>query len=420
MAQLAINGGEKVLKKPLSRVSNIGVEEEEAAVRVIRSGVLSDYVGVPGEFFLGGKEVRAFEQLMCETFKVKHAVSVNSATSALHSAIVALGIGPGDEVIVSPYTMSASATAILMNGAVPIFADIEEDTYCLDPKSVEERITARTKAIMVVNLFGGVARFDELKAVADKHSLRIIEDNAQSPGAIYKGQYAGTLADIGVFSFNVHKVIQSGEGGVLVTNDDEYAIRAQMSRNHGEVYADLVGSVTNKAIFGSNYRMTELHAAICAEQLKKIDFLNDKRLLLVDRLTKGLVGIPGMVLPTVLPDTKHVFYVYPIRLTQEFPIARDRFVDAMAAEGFPLSKGYVKPIYLLKIFQERTAFNKTHFPFDYGKDVRYPRGLCPVTERLYEREFTFTAICQHPYTNREIDLFVTAVRKILDHKEELL
>ncbi|MEK7584790.1 MAG: aminotransferase class I/II-fold pyridoxal phosphate-dependent enzyme, partial [Patescibacteria group bacterium] len=185
MAQLAINGGEKVLKKPLSRVSNIGVEEEEAAVRVIRSGVLSDYVGVPGEFFLGGKEVRAFEQLMCETFKVKHAVSVNSATSALHSAIVALGIGPGDEVIVSPYTMSASATAILMNGAVPIFADIEEDTYCLDPKSVEERITARTKAIMVVNLFGGVARFDELKAVADKHSLRIIEDNAQSPGAIY-------------------------------------------------------------------------------------------------------------------------------------------------------------------------------------------------------------------------------------------
>ncbi len=233
--KLAVNGRKQpVLKKPFPPVYNIGKEEIEAVVRLMKKGPLSDFVGARGKYFLGGREVKRLEAMFCKKFRIKHAVSFNSATTALHAAIAALGIGPGDEVIVPPYTMSASATSILMNGAVPIFADIDEKTFCIDPRSIEKRITRNTKAIMVVNLFGGLCDLEEILKIAKKHKLKVIEDNAQAPGALYKGKYAGTIGDIGVFSFNVHKTIQAGEGGVLVTNNKEYAFRAQLARNHGE------------------------------------------------------------------------------------------------------------------------------------------------------------------------------------------
>src|SRR3989338_3232363 len=197
-AALAIQGGTPVLKNPLPTPYFIGTQEITAATKLLKQGPLSDYVGAPGAYFLGGKHVRSLEAAFVKTFKIKHAVSFNSATTALHGAIVALGIGPGDEVIVSPYTMCASATAILMNGAVPVFADIDEKTFCIDPVSVRKRITPQTKAIMVVNLFGGPADFDELKKIAKEFNLKIIEDNAQSPGAKYKDKYNATIGDIGV------------------------------------------------------------------------------------------------------------------------------------------------------------------------------------------------------------------------------
>src|SRR3989344_3803776 len=235
---LAINGGKPVMAKPLPAVHIMDKEEIAAVSRVIRGGPLSGFAGVHNDRFFGGKEVRVFEAEFAKKFKIKHAVSFNSATTALHGAIVALGIGPGDEVIVPPYTMSASATAVLMNGAVPIFADIDERTFCLDAKSVRMRITKNTKAIMAVNLFGQAADFEPLLALAKEHNLKLIEDNAQAPAAKWRGRYAGTIGDVGVFSFNFHKTMQSGEGGILVTNNDAYALRAQLCRNHGESVVD--------------------------------------------------------------------------------------------------------------------------------------------------------------------------------------
>lgn len=422
--KLALFGGKPVLSKPLPAIHNIGNAEAQAAMRVIKRGPLSGFLGTWSKGFFGGEEVLALEKQMCDMFGVKHAVSFNSATTALHAAIVALGIGPGDEVIVPPYSMSASATAILMNGAVPIFADIDERTFCIDPRSVRERITPRTKAIMVVNLFGGAADFDELLKIANEHNLKIIEDNAQSQMGTFKGKLTGTIGDIGIFSFNVHKTMQTGEGGILVTAHKTYALRAQLARNHGEVAADSIPDYDAGPIFGSNYRMSEILAAMARIQLKKLAFLNKKRIALARRLTRELKKIPGIEPPYVDPRVGHVYYRYPIKINElVLGISRNTLAEAMTAEGFPMPKSYVKPIYLLRVFQEKKAFNNTDFPFGkstyYDGNPDYSKGICPVVERLEEKELTLTDVCQHPRTKEHVDLFVRALKKVLAHKNEL-
>jgi len=420
--KLAILGGKPILNKPFDPVYNISKKEIESLIKLLGKGPLSDFVGITGDKFLGGKQVRKLEFLFCKKFGSRFAVTFNSATTALQAAVASLEIGPGDEVIVPPYTMSASATSILANGAVPVFADIDEDNFCVDPTSIEKVISSRTKAIMIVNLFGNPADFDQILKIAKKYKLKTIEDNAQAPGAQYKGKYTGTIADVGVFSFNVHKVIQIGEGGVLVTNNKHSAYRAQLVRNHGEIVADEDPNYHLGPVMGNNFRMSEIHALLGYYQLKKLDFLNEKRLDLVNHLRSKLADIEGFILPKEDKDKKHVYYVFPIKIDEnKLGISRNLFVEAMAAEGFPMSKGYVKPIYLLKLFQEKHVFNQTHFPFDYdGYNTNYDRGLCPVTERLYEKELTFTDICQHPRTYRQIDLFFDAVNKVLQCKLELL
>lgn len=419
--KLAILGGKPILEKPFDPIYNIGKKEIESLVKLLGKGPLSDFVGVTGDKFLGGVQVRKLEFLFCEKFGSRFAVTFNSATTALQAAVASLGIGPGDEVIVPPYTMSASATSILANGAVPVFADIDEDNFCVDPASIEKVISSRTRAIVIVNLFGNPADFDQIPKIAKKYKLQTIEDNAQAPGAKYKGKYTGTIADVGVFSLNAHKVIQVGEGGVLVTNNKNYAYRAQLVRNHGEVVANENPNYQLGPVMGSNFRMSEIHALLGYHQLEKLDFLNEKKLNLVNHLRSKLAGIVGFILPKEDRDKKHVYYVFPIKVDEnKLGLSRDMFVDAMTAEGFLMSKGYVKPIYLLKIFQEKQVFNQTHFPFDYdGCNPNYDKGLCPVTERMYEKELTFTDICQYPRTYRQIDLFSDAVHKVIENIEQL-
>ena len=181
-----------------------------------------------------------------------------------------MGIGPGDEVITTPYTMSATTSAILMTGAVPIFADIEDETFGLDPESVLANITPQTKGILVVNLFGHPARLQALREIADRHQLFLIEDNAQAPDAECGGRKTGTIGDIGVFSFNRHKVMQSGEGGVLVTDDEDLMTKAALVRNHGECVVDGLGVRDIVNTVGLNYRMTEMEAAVAREQFRKM------------------------------------------------------------------------------------------------------------------------------------------------------
>jgi len=420
---LALLGGKPIRSEPLPAYNTIGAAEKAAVMEVLASGELSGFVASPGDHFWGGRQVRALERAFRERFGVKHAIAVNSATSGLHCAVAAMGVGPGDEVIVPPYTMSASATAILMTGAVPVFADIEDKHFCLDPAAVEAAITPCTRGIMAVNLFGHPAPLPALREIADRRGLFLIEDNAQAPGAICQGRFTGTIGDMGVFSFNRHKTLQSGEGGVIVTNDEKLALKAALVRNHGEAVAaalelaDLVNAV------GVNYRMTEMEAAVARVQFSRLDELTAPRVALAKRLDAGLGKLPGLTPPAVAPGCSHVYYFYVMKYdAQATGIPRDLFAEAVRAEGFPLRAGYVKPIYLEPLYQRRIAFGAQGFPFTANPrnaELSYAKGLCPVTERLQEREILLTNITYPPLTEADMDAFVAACAKVLENRDAL-
>lgn len=420
---LALLGGNPVNATPFPPYNTIGAEEKAAVMAVLDSGELSGFVATPNDQFWGGARVRALESAFRERFGSKHAIAVNSATSGLHCAVAAMGVGPGDEVIVPPYTMSASATVILFTGAVPIFADIEDSTFCLDPAAVEAAITPRTRGIMAVNLFGHPARLAELQAIAKRHSLFLVEDNAQAPGALCDGRPAGTIGDAGVFSFNRHKTMQCGEGGIVLTNNDRIAQKVALIRNHGEVVVEQMGveDIVNTA--GLNYRMTEMEAAVAGVQFGKLDSLNEARVALANRLTHGLSQFPGITTPAVRENCSHVFYFYVMRYDEaQTGIPRDLFCKAVQAEGIPLRAGYVKPLYLEPLYQRKICFGKSGFPFTASSrnaDISYQRGLCPTTERLQDREIMLTNAIYPPLTDADIDRFVEAVGKVLANRDAL-
>ena len=366
MSKLAIRGGEPLRKDPFPTYHSIGEEEKGAVLGVLDSQVLSDYLGTWSDKFYGGERVRALEADWAEYFGVKHAISVNSATSGLYAAAGAAGVGPGDEVIVAPYTMIASATAALVYGAIPVFADIDPDIFCISPESIRERLTPYTKAIIVVDLFGHPADMDEIMQIAAENDLHVIEDAAQAPGALYHGRKAGTLADMGVFSLNYHKTIHTGEGGIVVTDDDELAERVRLIRNHAEVVVGNKGTTNLVNMVGFNYRMTEIEAAIGREQLKKLEGLLVPRIEAADFLTERLQSFPGIKTPVVKPGIRHGYYLYSIKYDQtKTGVSRETFVEALNAEGIPMVPGYVKPIYLEPIYQKRIAFGNDGYPFTY-------------------------------------------------------
>jgi len=419
MAILAINGGRPVRDTPFPDYVTIGEEEKRAVIEVLDGKVLSQFLGTWSPDFYGGRRVQALERAWESYFGVKHAVSVNSATSGLYAAVGAAGVGPGDEVIVSPYTMSASATAALVYGAIPVFADIDQDTFCLSPQSIRSLITPYTKAIIVVDIFGHPAAMNEIMDIAKEHNIVVIEDAAQAPGAKYHGRYAGTLAHMGVFSLNYHKTIHCGEGGIVVTDDADLAERLQLIRNHGEAVVKGKGVNNIVNMVGFNYRMTEIEAAIASEQLKKLENLVQKRNDAADFLGEKLLKFPGITPPKVMPSIKHGYYVYPIRYDSEkIGIPRDVFVAAVNAEGIPFAAGYVEPLYLQPMYQKRIAFGYDGFPFTYsgykGK-VSYERGICPVTERMHYHELIYTNVCHANTTESDLEDVITAIDKVLSN-----
>lgn len=424
MEKLAILGGKKTREKPFVNYAIMGKEEKKRVNDVLETGILSGFVAKAGENFLGGKEVREFETLIKEYFGIRFAITVNSGTAALHIAIGACEVGPGDEVIVTPYTMSASATSIMMSNAIPVFVDIEEKTFCMDAKKIEEAITPRTKAVVVVHLFGCSANMDEIMKIAKKHNLYVIEDCAQALGATYKGKFVGTIGDIGIFSLNQHKTITCGEGGFAITNNEKLALRMQLIRNHGEVIVEEMNINGINGIVGYNYRMIEIEAAVSIGQFKQLDFLNKHRIKLAEYLTEKLSKFKGLILPEKKSSDKHVYFVYPIRFRQEIVgVSRDLFVKALNAEGIPFGAGYVKPLYLEPIYQRKIAYGEQGCPFTcglYRGEVDYSKGICPVTERMYEKELMLTGVCKYPHTKEDMDDVVNAFQKIFDNKHELM
>jgi dTDP-4-amino-4,6-dideoxygalactose transaminase len=421
---LAYLGGSPINTQPLPLYNTIGDEEKRAVMAVLDSGVLSGFAAQPNNDHLGGGVIRSLEAAFCETFGVRHAIAVNSATSGLHAMVAATRVGPGDEVIVPPYTMTASATAVLFTGAVPIFADIDDEIFCLDPASVEAHITPRTRGIMAVNLYGHPARLRELRAIADRQGLFLLEDNAQSPLAMIDGRYSGTFGQSAVFSLNRHKVMQCGEGGIVITDDDDIAARCRLLRNHGEVLVGALGIEDITNTIGLNYRMTNMEAAVAREQFRKLPGLTEKRIALADHLSARLADIPGITPPTVLPGYRHVYYFHTMKYDAGVTgIPRDLFVKAVCAEGFQLAAGYVKPLYLEPLYQQRICFGPNGAPFSFNPDIdenTYSKGICPVVERLQESDLMWTSMIYPPLTTAFLDRFVEAILKVLDNRDALL
>jgi perosamine synthetase len=422
MEKLAYLGGPKAYPKPLPPHVTTDEKDIESAVRVLKEGLLSGYEGSNDELFMGGPEVQRFEAEWRDYFGVKHALAVNSATSGLYCAVGAIGCGPGDEVIVTPWTMSASAAAIMGYNAIPVFADVEPDFFTIDPKSIRQRLSERTKAIMVVNLQGQSADMDPIMDIARKHNLYVIEDAAQSIGAYYKGRLSGTIAHIGVFSLNCHKLIQSGEGGLVVTNDDELAKRVSLIRNHAEAVIGMgmsVGSLIN--MLGWNYRMTEVEAAISRVQLSKLKRLIEERRRLVRHFTEGIAELDGLIPPQVRQDCTHVYYRYPIKLDRsKIPVNVQEFTKVLNAEGLDFDAGFGL-LYAQPLYQEKIVYGDKGCPFScpfYGKEINYPKGLCPVAERMKEEVIATEAI-RPPLTIQNVEQMIQAFRKVLYYRDQL-
>ena len=422
--QLALHGGTPVIPVPLAGFQSIGEEEVAVVSDVIRSGVLSAYIGAPGPGFMGGTKVKAFEQQAAEYFGVKHAVAVNSWTSGLIAAIGAIGLEPGDEVITTPWTMAATATAILQWNGIPVFADIDPDTFNICPKSVAQLITPRTRAIMAVDIFGQSADMPALRALAEHHGLKLLCDTAQAPGALVGNAFTGTFADIGGFSLNYHKHIHCGEGGVLVTNDDRLAERLCLIRNHAEavIRSDKPSELCN--MLGFNFRMGEIEAAIASVQLTKLAPRVESRQRISAELNAGLSALHGIKVPTVSAGATHVYYVYGLTLDIEtLGVSRERVVEALRAEGVPsLMAGY-QNLHMLPMFRHKIAYGTKGFPWTSPyctSDVQYGPGVCPTAEKLHNETFLGINICMNELPPKDVALVIEAFNKVWHNLEQLL
>ncbi len=354
------------IAKPL-----IGEEEKQAVLEVLSSGVLAQ-----------GPRVKAFEEAFAEMSGVKHAIATTSGTTALHTALLAHGIGPGDEVITSPFTFIASANSILYVGAKPVFVDIDPSTFNINPALIEDAVTPKTRAIMPVHLFGLCCDMDAIMEIASKHGLIVIEDACQSHGATYKGKKAGAFGT-GTFSLYPTKNITSAEGGMITTDDDVLAENCRVIRQHGmrrRYYHDELGF---------NFRMTDVHAAIGLAQLRKLEMFNQKRRKNAQYLSSHLKGVATPVVPD---GYEHVFHQYTIRVGDG---KRDGLITHLQEKGIGCGVYYPVPI---------------HQQTFYVKDLGYNQTL-PEAERAAQEVLSLPV---HPdLSESDLEAIVTAVNEYI-------
>ena len=398
MEELAIHGGTPVRAEKIY-YGRQWIDEDDAVA--VSETLKSDYITC-------GPQVNMAEQKLCAVTGAKHAILMTNGTAALYTACFIAGIGPGDEVITTPLTFMASANCALYCGAKPIFADVNPDTYNIDPKSIRERITERTKAIVAVDYTGQVVEIDEIREICDEFNLTFIEDAAHSIGSKYKGTSVGSLADITCFSFHPVKTVTAGEGGALLTNNDEYARKALMFRAHGierdharfmeKSSDDNYGTwYYEQQLLGMNFRMTDFQAALLGSQLNKLNGFIERRKEIVKKYNQAFKNMQGIIVQAEIPESDTCRHLYVLRLDlDKLSCTRRQFFEAMSAENVQCQVHYI-PVYWSPLY----------------RNLGYRKGLCPVAEKTYGSIMSIP--CYPKLTDEEVDSVIDAVKKIVNY-----
>ncbi|WP_054949759.1 DegT/DnrJ/EryC1/StrS family aminotransferase [Numidum massiliense] len=403
---LAIDGGPKVKTTSFGTGKRFGLAEARQLLEALEQNTL---------FYHSGGKVKTFLDDFNQMYGVPYSVATSSGTAAIHVALLAAGVTVGDEVITSPITDMGTLVGILYQNAIPVFADLHPHTYNMDPKSIEQCITPRTKAILVVHLAGNPCDMDQIMAIAREHKLKVVEDCAQSYLSYYKGKLVGTIGDYGCFSTNDFKHISTGDGGIVTVNSgeeaDHYRVHAFADKNYRRFSQNVTGSIHTLA---PNYRMTELQGAVGIAQLKKLPAICEKRRRYGDRITASISGLPGIFPHEVTAGGKCSYWFYMFRIEeQELTCARDTFAAALSAEGIPCSPGYIPhAVYEHGLFRQRQAYENSHFPFDLS-DVRYETGLCPHAEAILRTAINMPV--SEFYSERDVEDIIEAIRKVAHH-----
>ena len=369
--------------------------------------------------FLGGAFVRELEKKFAQLMDAKFCVSSNSATSCLVMAIGALNLGPRDEVLVPSMSFNATATAILAYNAVPVFCEVKIDTFCIDPIDIEKKVNKNTKAIMVVHLGGNGAEMDSIMKIAEKYKLAVIEDCAQAPAVSYKGKSLGTIGDVGIFSLTETKNITCGEGGLLISNRDDIAMKSRLIRNHGEgVVKDSWTDDQLVNVIGMNYRLTEFQAAVAIPQIEDLCNRNEKRRVLTSYLLDGLKDYNEFLIPPAVEDgVDYCCYILKWKWKPEKGMLnRDELVKSLQAEGIPVTKGYGRMMHENPIFTRKLAY-KFGFPFFFNGEkltnAIYGSGTLPISEAI-NKEFIWFKYINPPNTKKDMDDVIRAFKKCIE------
>jgi perosamine synthetase len=375
---------------PYGRQS-IDEDDIEAVISVLRSDWLTT-----------GPKVAEFEEIFAQYVNAKYAVALSSGTAALHAAMYAIGVGPGDEVIVPPVTFAATATSVVFQGGAPIFSDVEPDTLLLDPAQIESKITKRTRAIIAVDYTGHPCDYDSLTAIAQRNRLTLIADACHSLGGSYKGRPVGSLTGLNVFSFHPVKHITTGEGGMITTNDPEMAHRMRAFRNHGitsdHSQREKQGSWFYEMVdLGYNYRLTDFQSALGISQLRKLNAWVARRQQIAQRYDASFAELLPVNALAVRDNVSHAYHLYVVRLdTSKLRTTRAEIFFALRAEGIGVNVHYI-PVHLHPFYRER-----------FGTAL----GSCPVAEAAYERLLTLPIFPR--MRDQEVEDVITAVSKVIE------
>ena len=392
MEELAINGGTPVRKTPIFYGHQYIDEKDIAAVlEVLRS-----------DYLTCGPKIAEMEQKLCETTEAKYAVAISNGTAALHVACMAAGIGKGDEVITTPITFAASANCVLYCGGTPVFADINPETYNIDPDDIERKITANTKAVIAVDFTGQAVEVKRIREICDKHNLIFIEDAAHSIGTKYNGKPVGSLADMTTFSFHPVKTITGGEGGAITTNNEALYQKLMLYRTHGITRDENLMENTidgpwyyEQVDLGFNYRITDIQAALICSQLDKLPTFAKRRKEIVEMYDKAFLDMPEIFVQREIDESDTVRHLYILRLQKDkLKANRKQIFEALKAENINCNVHYI-PVY--------------YFP--YYQKLGYEKGICPKAESLYEEIITIPLY--YGMTDEDVQSVIQAVKKVV-------